>query len=87
MMSRPAWVPSLIMMIFRAASSWDIGWGAYCATGTELDGMLREAQGLCRAGARGERLRQPRRTTAEAQRKSKDLTQRSQRETGEHREG
>jgi hypothetical protein len=37
---------SLIMMIFRAASSWDIGWGAYRATATGLDWMRREAQGL-----------------------------------------
>jgi hypothetical protein len=46
-MMRLARVPTLIMTIFRAASSWDIGWGAYCATVTESDWMLREAQGLC----------------------------------------
>jgi hypothetical protein len=44
---RSAWVRSHIMMIFGAASSWDIGLGAYRATGTELGWMRRKAQGLC----------------------------------------
>jgi hypothetical protein len=42
-MMRLARVPALIMMIFRGASSWDIGWGAYRATVTELDWMLGKA--------------------------------------------